>query len=337
MNHPPITVRLYREPDPEPLSDALTRRGLLGGVLGAAAVATVAACGSSSTTDGAGRPATRAVATAKGTVRVPVDPKRIVTIQPSATATLYDVGVNPLAVYDEGAQYISPRYRTKWEAAAKVGSDGQIDVEKVAAERPDLVIGLDYSWNTDVYGKLTDVAPTVIAPVTSWEATASTVADAVGRGSALTALKDRLKERASAISSTYADVLGHYRWDILQGGFDKGRFWLYGPASDAGLILASAGVRFAPGSAGVKGNGPKSLSYERIDVLADADVIGFYAGFDDKPNNEGPQLFAQPGFTRLAAAKAGRTVPFPDFLPGGYGDALAILDELEAGLKRLAA
>jgi hypothetical protein len=28
-------------------------------------------------------------------------------------------------------------------------------------------------------------------------------------------------------------------------------------------------------------------------------------------------------------------VPFPDFLPNGYGDALAVLDELEAGLKKI--
>ncbi len=33
--------------------------------------------------------------------------------------------------------------------------------------------------------------------------------------------------------------------------------------------------------------------------------------------------------------KAGHTVPIPDFLPAGYGDALAVLDQLEAGLKTL--
>ncbi|MDQ7908746.1 hypothetical protein RB614_29865 [Phytohabitans sp. ZYX-F-186] len=65
-------------------------------------------------------------------------------------------------------------------------------------------------------------------------------------------------------------------------------------------------------------------------------MIGFYAGYDGKPNNQGPQLFAQKGFTRLAAVQASRLVPIPDFLPGGYG-ALAVLDELEAGLTKLAA
>ncbi|MER7003653.1 hypothetical protein ABT297_11505 [Dactylosporangium sp. NPDC000555] len=77
------------------------------------------------------------------------------------------------------------------------------------------------------------------------------------------------------------------------------------------------------------------MSYEQIDILADADVIGFYSGYDGNPNNKGPELFAQTGFKQLAAVRATRLVPFPDFLPGGYGDALAVLDQLESGLTKL--
>ena len=43
-------------------------------------------------------------------------------------------------------------------------------------------------------------------------------------------------------------------------------------------------------------------------------MIDFYAGFDNKPTNDGPALFAQAGFKKLAA-----------------------LDELEAGLRKLRA
>ena len=123
----------------------------------------------------------------------------------------------------------------------------------------------------------------------------------------------------------------------MQGGFDTGQYWLYGPGSDIGQILAGAGVQFATGSAQTPGDANRALSYERIDVLADAGVIGFYANNDGTPNNEGPQLFAQEGFKALDAVKAGRLVPLPDFLPGGYGDALAALDEVETGLKKLQA
>lgn len=333
------------------------RARLFGAVAGGLAlVAALAACGSSGSsakssasgsgsasasasaaaTGGAGGTGgTRTVQTAEGPVQVPADAKRIVAIQPSALATLLDVGETVVGTYDEGEQYVSPRYLTAYKAAAKVGDNGEINVEKVAELHPDLIIGLDYEWNTSVYSKLKEIAPTVIAPVDSWSQTAQAVAAAVGRTDQLNALAAKVQTRSEQIKSTYAGVLSRYHWDILQGGFDKGQFWLYGPGSDAGRILAGAGVQFASGSAGVSGPANKTISYEKLDTLSSADVIGFYAGYDDKPNNEGPALFAQPGFKRLKADTSDRLVAFPDFLPGGYGDALALLDELEAGLKKL--
>lgn len=315
----------------------LTRRGFLGGAAGTAGLLSLAACGRSSSAARPTAPAFRAIDTVKGSVRVPADPRRVVAIQPSAAATLYDLGLDPIGVYDEGAQYISPRYRTKWTATSKVGDRGQIDIEKVAALDPDLIIGVNYSWNTDVYHQLSHFAPTVIAPATRWQATARAVANAVNRLPALATLDGRLRARSAQIKATYTSVLAKYRWDLLQGGFDSGQFWLYGPGSDVGMILTGAGVQCATASSQVRGNGNRSLSYERIDVLASAGVIGFYANYNGTPNNEGPELFAQPGFKALAAVRADRLVPIPDFLPGGYGDALAVLDELEAGLKKLGA
>jgi len=316
----------------------LTRRRLLAGGLGAATLFGLAACGSSGEpATGSATPPTRRVDTAKGPVDVPANPTRIVSIQPSATATLYDLGVAPVGVYDQGAEYISPRYVSQWSAAPKIGTAAEIQIEKVAALRPDLIIGADFPWNTDSFDKLSALAPTVITPVTSWQAGAKATADAVNRLDALAALEKQVADRSAEIRTTHAAVLARYRWDILQGGFDAGQFWVYGPESEAGSILAAAGVQFATASAKTAGDTINKVSYEQIEVLADADVIGFYAGYDGKPNNKGPELFAQKGFAQLAAVKAARLVPIPDFLPGGYGDALAILDELEAGLTKLAA
>ena len=337
-----MTITLERpiaaDTDFRAIVDELTRRGFLGGALGSAALLGLAACGSDSDSPSGSASAsatTRAIRTAKGVVDVPVTPKRVVAIQPSAVATLYDVGLDPIGVYNQGSQYISPRYRAKWTKAPDVGSAGEIVVEKVAALEPDLIVGVDYEWNTKPYAQLSKLAPTVIAPATSWQATADTTAEAVGRSAQLDVLKKKVTARSAQIKSTYAGALAKYKWDILQGGFDKGKFWLYGPGSDAGTILAGAGVQFASASAKVPGANNSPTSYENIDILDDAGMIGYYANFDGTPNNEGPALFKQTQFTRLAAARGKRLVPIPDFLPGGYGDALAVLDELEAGLKKL--
>ncbi len=332
------TTRIDADAEFRRIVDELTRRGFLGGAAGVAGLSALAACsssGSAGNRSSSAAPTTRQISTAKGAVTVPANPTRVVAIQPSASATLYDLGLEPVGVYDQGADYISPRYQAKWSAAPKIGTAGQVNVEKVAALKPDLIIGVDFTWNTSVYSQLTALAPTVIAPATTWQATAHTTADAVNRLTALSALQQKLTTHSAHIKSTYAATLARYRWDILQGGFDTGQYWLYGPASDSGTILTTAGVQFATGTAQTPGNGNRPLSYEQIDVLADADVIGFYANYDGTPNNDGRQLFAQPAWKTLAAVKAGRLVPIPDFLPGGYGDALAILDELEAGLKKI--
>ena len=319
--------------------DELTRRGLLSGGLGAAALVGLAACGGNGGATATGSPSassgTRTVASAKGAITLPAHPERVVAIAPQVRGTLYDLGITPIGVYDEGSEYISPRYRAKVADATIIGGGSGLQLEKIATLQPDLIVGVDYPYNTDDYTKLTVIAPTVIAPASTWQAIAQSTADAVNRQGVLQKIERRFATRAATIKKTYADLLARYRWDILQGGFDRGKFWLYGPKSDAGAILGAAGVRFATGSAGVHGGEDKALSYENIGLLQSADVIGFYANYDGTPNNQGPQLFAQTAFKALPAVTAGRTVPLPDFLPGGYGDALAVLDELEAGLKKI--
>lgn len=310
-----------------------TRRTFLGtGALGALSIG-IAACGGGGSSTAAAGSGTRTVKSVKGPVEVPAEPSQVVSIQPSTADTLYDLGLAPIGVYDLGAQYVSPRYRPQWNKATKVGDDGEINVEEVAKLDPDLIIGVDYEWNTDVYSKLKEIAPTVIVPATGWREISRATAEAVDRLPQLHVLQKELATRSAQIRVKYAKQLGEFEWDILQGGFEAGNFWLYGPESDAGEILAGAGVKFASGSAKVKGEEPEILSYEKIGVLDDAGAIGFYSNFDGTPNNEAAALFSQAAFKGLEATKAQRLVPIPDFLPGGYGDALAILDELEAGLK----
>jgi iron complex transport system substrate-binding protein len=334
------------------------RRFLLGG-LGGAALVGLAACGStdsgatattsaasptpSSAGAGSSTPTaapstaatTRAVSSVKGTVQVPVDPQRIVSIQPSTAATLWDLDVNPVGVYDLGAQYVPPRYRTAFGGATKIGSNGEIDVEKVAALKPDLIVGVDYEWNTKSYDQLKAVAPTVIVPSDTWQNTSKITADSVGKSIELDALATKVTDRTAEIRSTYAATLAKYRWDLLQGGFDDGQFWVYGTGIDVGAILTAAGLQLATASSKAPKDDVGKISYENIDQLSDADVIGFYADWDGKPVEQGAQLFTQKLWAALPAVQAKRTVPLADFLPGGYGDVLALLDEFEAGLQQL--
>ena len=318
----------------------LTRRGFLGGTLGTATLLGLTACGSSGQHAGTPSrpPATRQVDSVNGPVSVPRDPKRVVTLDGFSMAAMFDLGLEPVGVYSAGAQYVEPQFLARWQQLAKISDGtvgGAIDVEKVAALRPDLIIGIDAQ--KPPYAQLKAIAPTVILPFSSaktpWRDLAKDTATTLGQTGAFQALQQRYTTRAAAIKAAHADVLRRTRWDVLQGGFDDGQFWLYGPGSDIGGILADAGVRFASASAGVTDQ--QNCSYEQIGTLSDSDAIFYYATNDGKPANLGPRLFAQPLWRTLPAVAVGHVFGSIYFLPSGYSDALGALDSLDAALGKL--
>ena len=170
-------------------------RSLLPAILAVALLGVTTACASSSGSSGkaaagsagatsGGSAATRIVQTSKGAIKVPATAHRIVTIQPAAFSTLIDLGDadSIVGVYDEGTQYVSPRYRALYDKTAKIGDKGQVDLEKILNLKPDLIVGADFDWNTKNYQQLSAIAPMVVAPVDSWQSMTKAFAEAeIGR------------------------------------------------------------------------------------------------------------------------------------------------------------
>ncbi|BBA96281.1 hypothetical protein RVR_1507 [Actinacidiphila reveromycinica] len=324
-----------------------TRRGLLTAGAAGAALFGLAACGSGSTSgSGSGSGAksakssgTRTVDTAKGPVKVPASPKRVVAINDFPMSAMFDLGLTPAGVFDAGEEYVPQRDLARWKAIPKVsdGVGGAIQVEKVAELKPDLIIGID-AQTTVPYDQFTALAPTVLLPFSKskapWRDMSDQTAAVLGVPDALAGLKKRYADRAAAIRKAHAAVLARTRWDLLQGGFDAGNWWLYGHGSPIGGILADAGAVFATGSARLAVQ--QSVSYELVTgKLADADAIFYYTTNDGKPANLGPKLFAQKSFQQLAATKADHLYGSIYFLPGGYEDAIAALGDFEKALTAL--
>lgn len=327
---------------------ALSRRRLLSTAAGAAALVGLAACGSggsdsSGGTAGAkaedGGRATRTVDTAKGPVQVPDRPQRVVAINDFPMAAMFDLGLTPAGVFNAGEEYVPPRNLKRWRPIPKVsdGVGGAIQIEKVAALRPDLIIGIDAQANLP-YKQLSELAPTVLLPFTTskapWRDMAVATADVLGVPGQLDKLKQRYAQRTAAIKKDHAKALAAYDWALLQGGFDEGQWWLYGHGSPIGGILADAGARFSKASERL--DVQESVSYELVtDKLADADAVFYYTTNDGKPANLGPKLFAQKSFQQLPAARTKRLFGSVAFLPGGYEDALLALDDFEKALRAL--
>jgi len=313
----------------------LTRRGFLAGGLGSAALLGLAACSSSGSSPAPA--ATRTVSSVHGTVSVPAAPRRVVSLDSFTMGALYDLGLDPVGVYSAGEEYVEPQFLARWRKAAKISAGtvgGAIEVEKVAALEPDLILGIDAQ--KPPYAQLRSLAPTVVLPFATaapWRTVAQATARAVGRGAAFTDLERKLAARAARIKSTHATTLARVTWDVLQGGFDQGSYWLYGPGSPVVDVLTSAGLRLASASKATKEQ--RTVSYEQISLLSDADAVFYYATNAGAPANLGPKLFANPLFTRLAAARSKQLYGSVYFLLTCYSDALGLLDAFEDALAKL--
>jgi iron complex transport system substrate-binding protein len=324
---------------PEPVAD-VTRRRFLGGAAAAGLSLGLAACGGSGSSPTVTAAADRVVTTPDGAIRVPAQPTRVVAINDFPLYTMMDLGLTPLGIYSAGQQYVPPIYLKRWKALPTindVGVAGAVNVEKIAALQPDLILGIDAQKAP--YDQLKEIAPTVLLPFTqekgSWQAMAKGTAEALGRADDLRALQAKFQQRGTKVRQDHGAALKGQKFDLLQGGFDQGQYWLYGPTSNIATALAPSGIEYASATADTKDQ--RSVSYERVDLLKDADVLFYYTTDDGQPANLGPKLFGLEVFKRLPAVQADRLIGSVNFLPTSYGTATAALDDLDAGLKRLSA
>lgn len=202
-----------------------TPRRLAAGVLAVAALA-LAGCSSSSQEPAAEQADTgpRTIATEQGPVEVPGSPQRIVNLSGGFGGYLFAVDA-PVVATDTRVLGVTnfeggfpPAWAAKAQAAGSTPLPGgqELNLEAVAAARPDLIIGggqgITAVQARDNYDALKAIAPTVLIPqtVTSWQDQLRQVADVAGRGDQVDALitgyQDRLARTRSEITPPQGPV-----------------------------------------------------------------------------------------------------------------------------------
>lgn len=274
------------------------------------------------------------VTTLYGAVTAPATAKRIVALDfPEATA-LADLGVKPVGIGSYTPDF--PAYTSFFQGVPQVTDDkGLPDLEKIAAAKPDLIIGdmfaSDVEKNRALYEKLTAIAPTVMLEWTqaagNWPADAAGTAAAIGKTPQLTALKDSYEKHAEQIHEKYADVLAANPVDLVSG--TASTWYLYGPSSSHGAVLAAAGAHF--GAAATQKDGYVEYSPEKYGMLDKTGlvIVSATSAADAEP------VTANPVFAALPAAQAGHVVTSRSFFPSSYGIANALLDDFAAALDDL--
>lgn len=196
------------------MSRLRTPRRLVAGVLAAVGLVLVG-CSSPSQAPAA-EPAPqgpRTIQTARGAVEVPGEAARIVNLSGGFGGYLYALDA-PVVATDTrvlGVTDLDGGFPPAWsEKARAAGSQAlpagqELNIEAVAAARPDLIIGggqgITAVQATENYDRLTAIAPTVLVPttVTDWREQLRQVAEAAGRGDRVDALIEGYDNRAAQV------------------------------------------------------------------------------------------------------------------------------------------
>ncbi|MFT4264153.1 MAG: ABC transporter substrate-binding protein [Nocardioides sp.] len=299
------------------------------------------ACGSDGDDAGASDAAaeTHSVTADNGTIEVPVHPKRVVTIGGTAQPFI-DLGGKPVGVTPYYQPEMLPEdQQATFEAATDIGSD-EIDIEKVASLKPDLILFQDADTSYDKIGKqLEAIAPTVFWGLdTEWKTMADSIADAGDVTAELDQQKKEFEDSVTGIQTKYADVIKDDSFvDVSVGSWqDPGMFYI----ADIGCSEVGrddVGLNLPEAAAGADPLAYTDLPFEQLSSLSKYDVITYPVDEDGKPTEAFAPVLETNTWKALPAVKAGRAVGL--FCPGNgsYGQVNRYLASLDSALATLPA
>ncbi|RVW05501.1 iron-siderophore ABC transporter substrate-binding protein [Rhodococcus xishaensis] len=296
----------------------LSRRGFLIGSA-VAVLAFAVACGGG-TGDGGAVAGGATIAHKYGETTVPVNPQRIVSVGYNDQDALLALGAVPVGVFDWYGDYPS----AVWPWAQDLLGDGEpaivgsagtgIDIEKVAAAAPDLIVGTYSGLTQGQYNMLSALAPTIAQPAgvadygVSWQDQTRILGEALGE-------QERAAELVAGVQNQFADTADAHPMfagkTVLVGALKgPGQFGVYGPDDPKVRFFTELGFVNPPVAEQLRSTNFAEISAEQLS-LADVDLLVWYAseGFGDQLRTE---LDRTPLYQTLDVVKDGRAIILDD-------------------------
>jgi iron complex transport system substrate-binding protein len=280
-----------------------------------------------------------------GTTTVPRRPQRIVVVGVTEQDMVLALGYRPIATtewYGDKPGAIWPWARKLMGSTNPIvlkNTDG-IPIEKVAALRPDLIIGTNSGMSRSEYDKLSRFAPTIpgvkggtkyFAP---WDRQTVLIGQALGVEARAKQLVAVIKARYAQAAAAHPELAGKTA-TFSQGAFYNGLIYAY-PEGLSTEFLTYLGLKINPKvNPLVPSPGEQAeISTERLDVL-DADVAVFAT---EEPKAVGDLLEVKP-FARLPVVAEHRAVYTDATLTGAmyFSTPLSLLYVLDHLTPQLAA
>ncbi|MEU8517325.1 iron-siderophore ABC transporter substrate-binding protein [Kitasatospora sp. NPDC048722] len=268
----------------------------------------------------------RTIRHAMGEAVLPAKPVRVVVLDTGELDNVVSLGVQPVGVVHTDGSRTMPSYlKDKAGSPANVGTVNSLNLEAIAALKPDLILGSQLRAQ-DQYGQLSKIAPTVFSlrPGYPWKQNFLLNASAFGLEAEARAQLDAYQAAATTIGAR----LGDKRPAITPLRFMPGKTRLYAELSFIGTILTDVPLP-QPVIERVKELAVE-ISPEQIDK-ADADWI-FYGVYGSPSSTNQDAVLGGALWKTLGAVKSGQARPVSDetwFLGLGVTAANAVLADLK--------
>ena len=260
-----------------------------------------------------------------GSITVPEEPDRVVTVGFSEQDPVLALGVKPVAVREWFGGH--PHAVWPWgldelgDAQPRVLTMpfGELDYEQIAALRPDIIIATHSGITEEEYGRLTQIAPTLAQSGDypdfgmPWQEQTRSIGEALGRPSQAEEVVAGVEAKIAEAGSRHAGFQGATVAWVSPAG--EGQYWAVGPTTPPMRFLSALGLNVPPALAQVIGDKDSAqISSEQLTLL-DADALIFQGRTE-----EGVAAFRNnPLYQQLGAARANRTVFFSSTADPVYG------------------
>ncbi|MBM7790638.1 ABC transporter substrate-binding protein [Tenggerimyces flavus] len=326
------------------------RAAVLAAVLSTAALV-LTACGnannepSATASNTASNPAnaTRSVKADNGTIEVPAAPQRVATIG-NTTLPFIDLGGKPVAVTAESDSDVGllpeDQQATYGSATILAASADEVDMEKLAALKPDLImVQVPDAEFEGIAKQLETIAPTVFFGLdTEWKALADALAQAGNVTDALSKQKAEFEKQVAQIKETYGKIIAGTSFvDVIRWeSSDPGTFAI----ADIGcseIARDEVGLDLPEAAGGADPLAWTAMPFEQIGELKKYDVITYPVDVEGQPTKPFVPVVETNTWKALPAVNSGHALGV--FCPGNnsYGSVIRYLDSLDSALATLSA
>ena len=265
---------------------------------------------------------------ALGKTTIPERPERVVVVGYTEQEPLLALGVKPVGAMDWFGQGTYGKW--PWERAAWGGKPAplvsnkanEIDFERVAAQKPDLILGLYAALEKPDYDKLSQIAPTVAQAkgdpyTTPWRDMTRTAAKAVGRVAEGEQLIKDTDARFAAFRKAHPEAADEVALVVDAGEAPK-TYYPFSSEDPRGQFPRELGYQRSAQLDKLSGDTfGAEVSKERVDLL-DVDRLFLLI---DAPARK--RLSQDALFSELAVAREKRVTDLPYYTSDQLGAALA--------------